>query len=121
MTAVPNEIFEVLSIQLHDNTVSNPDVCYELFQNSVDKINSYEEAIKRGSTVIPGREELGIACFWLLMLSNASDNDQYWKVVIHLLNTGQGISLYQKCDEILNLKQSAVERVESEMRKDDLS
>ncbi len=107
--SIPSEVFEVLEKELHQYSLNDNDVCYELFEESVRKIEAYKNAVEHSIKTLPSREAIGIACYWLLLLSELTENDRHWKLVIKLLSVEKGLSLYQHLNEVLELKQDAIQ------------
>lgn len=109
---IPSEVFEILVKELHQYSLNDDDVCNELFEESKKNIEIYRTAVEHSSTIMLSRETIGIACYWLLLLSDLTENDKHWKLVIQLLSVDKGLSLYQHLNEVLELKKDAIENLD---------
>jgi len=114
---IPNQVFKILEKELHQYSLNDDDVCNELFEESVRKIETYKNAVEHSITTMPSREAIGIACYWLLLLSDFTENDNHWKLVIKLLSVEKGLSLYQHLNEVLELKQDAIQNLDAIVQK----
>lgn len=109
---IPSQVFKILEKELHQYSLNDNDVCYELFEESVRKIETYKNAVEHSITNMPSREAIGIACYWLLLLSDLTENDKHWNLIIKLLSVEKGLSLYQHLNEVLELKQDAIQNLD---------
>jgi len=50
-------------------------------------------------------------------LSDFTENDNHWKLVIKLLSVEKGLSLYQHLNEVLELKQDAIQNLDAIVQK----
>lgn len=109
---IPSEVFEILAKELQQYSLNDDEVCNELFEESKSNIEIYRSAVEHSSIIMPSRETIGIACYWLLLLSDLTENDKHWKLVIQLLSVEKGISLYHHLNEVLELKKDAIENLD---------
>ena len=116
---IPSEVFEILAKELQQYSLNDDEVCNELFEESKSNIEIYRNAVEHSSIIMPSRETIGIACYWLLLLSDLTENDKHWKLVIQLLSVEKGISLYQHLNEVLELKKDAIENLDLIVQKAD--
>lgn len=113
---IPNNVFSILEKQLQQYELNDNNVCYDLFEGAINKMDLYKKQIEARGSELPQREKIGIACFWLLLLSNADECAKFWNTVIKIMDASQGISLYQLLPEVIELASYAEDLVETSVR-----
>lgn len=88
------------------------DATAELFVDSETVIDNYQAAVQENTSNLPSCEDIGIACFWLLFLTNTFKPGIYLDLIIKFLTPCNGVSLYSSLDVVLELKQHAVSSLE---------
>jgi len=92
------------------------DAAVELFVDSETVIDNYQASVQEQSDNLPSSEDIGIACFWLLFLTNAFKPGIYFDLVVRFLSSSNSISLYSSLDAVLELRQHAVSALEKMAR-----
>ncbi|WP_318392263.1 hypothetical protein [Enterobacter sp.] len=100
---------------MSDNTV-----CCDLFDNAINQIELYQHQVEAKSTELPQRETIGIACFWLLFLSNEDLCEKYWMTVIKLMDLTRCISMYQLLSEVIELAIHAEDLIEKSINEQEM-
>lgn len=84
------------------------DAVAECFMDAEAVIDAYQAAVEEKSSNIPSAENIGVACFWLLSLTQTFVPGPHFDLVLRFLSPGSGISLYGSLDAVLALRQHAV-------------
>lgn len=116
---IPGKVFSMLEDTVNQYDLSDYDICIKLFDDAVNLIELFKNNVESKISELPQREDIGISCYWLLTLSNETQNDKYWKTTIKLLDLSQGVSLYHILAEVVELRTHAVHLVEQALLKQD--
>ena len=101
---IPKDVYAILEKEIESKDLSEDKVCSDLFENAMDLIDRYEVATNAND--IPSAFDLGKACTWLLMLMQIYE-DKHWSVVIKLLSSSSGVSLFQIKPSVIEIRNEA--------------
>lgn len=108
---ISGDLAALLKSQISKANLSD-DACAERFLGVEGVIDNYERAVTSGSAELPSREEIGLACFWLLFLVGALKRGGHLNLVVRLLTPSIGVRMYELLPLVLALRDHAIQLVE---------